>query len=133
MCSLGLRRAHRLWIQTLPLYQPMDTLPLRPSHTSLSQHSSKAQCRARRHKMGQLVADLPEVGACVARRFYEHAGAHLATSGEDSSVEALIEDFVASDYDFQSLVVALVTNDGFRYALPAVIEEPAVGDEEAGQ
>jgi len=84
-------------------------------------------------QMGQLIADLPEVGACVARRFYEHAGAHLATSGEQPSVEGLIEDFVASDYDFQSLVVALVTNDGYRYALPAVSDDPAFSDEEAGQ
>jgi hypothetical protein len=82
-------------------------------------------------EMGQLVADLPAVGACVARRFYEHAGAHLAGSGEDPSVDQLVEDFTASDFDFQSLVVALVTNDGFRFAAAA---DPAVdGEEEAGR
>ncbi len=69
-------------------------------------------------EMGQLVAQLPEVGACIARRFYEHAGGHLATPNEEMAVEALVETFVATNYQFKELVVALVTNDGFRYATP---------------
>ncbi len=75
-------------------------------------------------EMGELIAELPEVGACIARRFYEHGGAHLATSKEGESVDALVERFVASDYDFQALVVALVTNDGYRYASPEQGGEP---------
>ena len=63
--------------------------------------------------MAELVAQLPEVGACIARRFYEHAGAHLAGKGDEGSVEELVTDFVASDYDFKDLVLALVTNDGY--------------------
>lgn len=70
-------------------------------------------------EMGQLVAELPEVGACIARRFYEHAGAHLATGNEEVAVEALVESFVGTSYQFKQLVIALVTNDGFRYAVPA--------------
>ena len=31
-------------------------------------------------------------------------------------MQELVDTFVASDYDFRSLVVALVVNDGFRYA-----------------
>jgi len=69
--------------------------------------------------MSELVASLPEVGACIARRFYEHAGAHLAGSGDKGSVDDLVADFVASDYRFKDLVLALVTNDGYRYATPA--------------
>jgi hypothetical protein len=79
-------------------------------------------------EMGKLIGGLPEVGACVARRFFEHAGGHLAGPGDDKSVATLVDDFVASDFDFKQLVVALVTNDGYRYATPvdaaADSEEP---------
>ncbi|HTJ80166.1 MAG TPA: DUF1588 domain-containing protein, partial [Polyangiaceae bacterium] len=69
-------------------------------------------------EMGELVAELPEVGACVARRFYEHAGAHLAGSGEEVAVDELVKSFVSSNYDFKTLVISMVTNEGFRYAAP---------------
>jgi hypothetical protein len=68
--------------------------------------------------MAALVASLPNVGACIARRFYEHAGAHLAGSSDEAAVETLVDDFVAKDYSFQQLVLALVTNDGYRLASP---------------
>ena len=68
--------------------------------------------------MTALIAALPEVGACVARRFYEHGGAHLAGKGDEPSVDALVADFVGSNYTFKELVLALVTNDGYRYASP---------------
>lgn len=70
-------------------------------------------------ELSQLIAELPDVGACVARRFYEHAGGHLAGDGEEGNVEKLVEDFVDSNFDFKAMVVALVTNDGYRYAGPA--------------
>ncbi|NUP05162.1 MAG: DUF1592 domain-containing protein [Polyangiaceae bacterium] len=73
-------------------------------------------------ELAALVAALPEVGACVARRFYEHAGGHLAGDGDDVSVEDLVTNFVDTDYDFKALVVALVTNDGYRYATPSTEE-----------
>lgn len=66
--------------------------------------------------VGAVIAQLPRASSCIARRFYEHAGAHLAGVGEEDAVQALVDRFVASDYDFRSLVVALVVNDGFRYA-----------------
>lgn len=73
-------------------------------------------------EMAALVASLPEVGACVARRFYEHAGAHLAGSGDDRSVDQVIEGFVSHSYNFKELVVTLVSNDGYRYASMPVTE-----------
>jgi len=73
-------------------------------------------------EMGKLVAKLPAVGACVARRFYEHAGGHLARSGEEVAVATLVDAFAASDYDFKTLVVSMVKNDGFRYAMPEKAE-----------
>ncbi len=67
-------------------------------------------------EVGPALAGIPQAGACIARRFYEHAGGHLATEAEEPAVEALVEAFVASDYNFHELVVSLVVNDGFRYA-----------------
>ena len=67
-------------------------------------------------EVGELIAELPEASACIARRFYEHAGGHVAEDGEDEAIDALVDAFVADDYDFRSLVVALVVNDGFRFA-----------------
>lgn len=73
--------------------------------------------------MAALVASLPDVGACIARRFYEHAGAHLAGSSDEAAVETLVDDFVARDYSFKQLVLALVTNDGYRLASPPSTKE----------
>lgn len=70
-----------------------------------------------------LIASLPNVGACIARRFYEHAGAHLAGSSDEAAVETLVDDFVGRNYGFQQLVLALVTNDGYRLASPASTKE----------
>lgn len=71
-------------------------------------------------EVGTVIAELPQASECIARRFYEHAGAHLVESGEKDAVQAVIDEFVLSDYDFRSLVVALVVNDGFRYATAEV-------------
>jgi hypothetical protein len=73
-------------------------------------------------EVGDVIAALPDAAECIAQRFYEHAGAHLVEKGEDDAVEEVVEEFIASDYDFQSLVVALVVNDGFRYASAEVGE-----------
>ena len=73
--------------------------------------------------MADLVGTLPDVGACIARRFYEHAGAHLAGNTDEAAVELLVNDFVSEDYAFKKLVLALVTNDGYRLASPASTKE----------
>jgi hypothetical protein len=67
-------------------------------------------------EMAHFIGELPQAAACVARRFYEHAGAHLATEGEEASVQRVVSAFVDGDHVFRALVVGLVTNDGFRYA-----------------
>lgn len=71
-------------------------------------------------ELGHLVAELPAVGACVARRFYQHATTHLDGPKEQALVDDVIERFVAGDFDFKTLVVEMVASGGFRYAaLPA--------------
>ncbi len=67
-------------------------------------------------EMGALVAAMPNVAACVARRFYQHASGRLDGRSERPAVDRLAEQFVANDYNFKQLVIDLVVNDGFRYA-----------------
>jgi hypothetical protein len=74
-------------------------------------------------ELGELVAEMPAVGSCIARRFYQHANGRLDESSEKRAVEKLVSDFVASDYNFKELVIATVLNDGFRYASPPETEE----------
>lgn len=67
-------------------------------------------------EVGAVMAQMPAASACIAQRFYEHAGAHLVASGERDALQEVVDEFVTSEYDFRSLVVAIVVNDGFRYA-----------------
>lgn len=69
-------------------------------------------------ELGTLMAELPRVGNCIARRFYQHATTHLDERSERAYVDELVEGFVQSDFDFKALVVEMVVNGGFRYALP---------------
>lgn len=66
-------------------------------------------------ELSALVAELPEVGVCIARRFYQHATARLDTKGDRPAVDSLVMSFVESDFDFRALVIDMVINDGFRY------------------
>lgn len=67
-------------------------------------------------EVGAVMAQMPAASACIAQRFYEHAGAHLVASGERDALQEVVDEFVTSEHDFRSLVVAVVVNDGFRYA-----------------
>ncbi len=75
-------------------------------------------------ELGGLMAELDTVGACIARRFYQHATTHLEGSEEEPFVDDLVSAFVASDYDFKALVVEAVVNGGFRYAVAPEEEQP---------
>jgi hypothetical protein len=73
-------------------------------------------------ELGQLMAELTEVGQCVARRFYQHANGRLDDKNERQLVAEVIQSFMASDYNFKELVLATVLNAGFRYAAPPEAE-----------
>jgi hypothetical protein len=80
-------------------------------------------------ELGQLMAELGTVGSCIARRFYQHANGRLDESSEKEAVQKLVQDFVASNYNFKELVIATVLNDGFRYAgLPSTEAETEGGE-----
>jgi hypothetical protein len=74
-------------------------------------------------ELAHLVAELPAVGSCIARRFYQHATTHLDGPKEQALVDGVIASFVAGDYDFKTLVVEMVASGGFRYATAPATED----------
>jgi len=97
-------------------YREVDELGLAIDSTSEIEGTAVASGS----EVGAVIAQLPQASECIARRFYEHAGAHVVQPGEEDAVLEVVDEFIASDYDFRSLVVALVVNDGFRYATAEV-------------
>lgn len=67
-------------------------------------------------ELGLVLADNPEVGACVARRLYRFAVGHLETEGEEAAIVALARRFETSGYRFKELLIEVVLSDGFRLA-----------------
>ncbi len=67
-------------------------------------------------EVGAVIAAMPEVAACVAQRFYQHANGRLDGRSEKAAVDQLADRFVASEYNFKRLVLDMVESDGFRFA-----------------
>jgi hypothetical protein len=65
--------------------------------------------------LGALLAQHPDVAACVVRRFYQHATGALPGAGEAPALGALAGEFRKNGHEFLSLVRAVVTSDAFRY------------------
>ena len=65
-------------------------------------------------ELGELLASQARVGACIVRRFYRHATAHLEERGEKAYVDALAQRFAADGFDFKQRVVETVVSGGFR-------------------
>lgn len=57
----------------------------------------------------------PRVGRCMVKQLYRHAMGRLDEKGEKPALEAIHEKFAASGFRFRELVVALVTNDSYRF------------------
>lgn len=55
------------------------------------------------------------VGNCIAQSFYDFAVARHASSGEQGVVKSISDGFNASGFNFQELVMTVVTSPGFRY------------------
>lgn len=67
-------------------------------------------------ELSRLLKDHPELGPCLARMTYRFATGHLETAGELIILRDLAPAFAQSGFRFQSLIRAIVTSDGFRYA-----------------
>lgn len=67
-------------------------------------------------ELAQLIAGHRDLGACLAKMTYRHATGHKETVGETVTLRGVTEPFVAANFNFDALVVAITTSDGFRYA-----------------
>jgi len=65
--------------------------------------------------LGGVLADQPSAVRCLVRNFFRHAVAHVEVDGEKEAIEKIDEAFAASDYRLKEMVVALVSNEAFRY------------------
>jgi len=74
-------------------------------------------------ELGALLAGMPELGACVARRFYRHGLGHLEERAEEPAIDQLAERFAEGGYRVKDLVAILVESDAFRFASAPAAEE----------
>lgn len=65
-------------------------------------------------ELGALLAQKPDVMACVLRNVFRHATGHVEVSGERAGLEVLDARVAASGYRFKDLLVTLVSSDAFR-------------------
>jgi len=64
--------------------------------------------------LAALLEDEPLVGHCMVTQLFRHAQSRLDTEGEAPLLDDLDARFAAADYDFQSLILEVVTHPGFR-------------------
>ena len=64
--------------------------------------------------LAALLEEDPRVASCMVKQLYRHAQGRLETKGETPALDDLDADFATAQYDFRTLVVALVTHDAFR-------------------
>jgi hypothetical protein len=67
-------------------------------------------------ELGKVLASHPEIGGCQVRNLYRYATGHLEGPGEVITIAELAQKFEQSGYKIKSLLVDIVTSDGFRYA-----------------
>jgi hypothetical protein len=67
-------------------------------------------------ELGAILRGHPRSGACLTRQVYRYATSHVDSDGEAVVLRDLAEAFTQGGHHFQSLVVGVVTSDGFRYA-----------------
>jgi hypothetical protein len=67
-------------------------------------------------ELSRVIAENPKFAQCLTRMVFRHAAGHLESKGEEGSLIAVYESFVASGHDFKKLVTAVVSSDAFRYA-----------------
>jgi hypothetical protein len=70
-------------------------------------------------ELGRLLAQSPHASECLVRNLYRYATGHAEVESEEPLLTGLSERFAQGGHDFQSLMVDLVTSDGFRYVAAA--------------
>lgn len=67
-------------------------------------------------ELGKLLAAHPEIGGCQVKNLYRFGTGHVESAGELGTIATLTQQFEASGYKIKSLLIDIVTSDGFRYA-----------------
>jgi len=65
--------------------------------------------------LGAALAEHPNTVHCIVRNFFRHAVAHVEIEGEEAALEKIDEVFETSGYQLKEMIVALVSNEAFRY------------------
>ncbi len=65
--------------------------------------------------LGSVLAEQPNAVRCMVRNFFRHAVAHVEVDGEKAAIEKIDEAFSTSGYRLKEMIVALVSNEAFRY------------------
>ncbi len=69
-------------------------------------------------QLGELLAKDERVTACLVTQMYRYASSRLDDEGEAGELARMHESFKAGGYQFQSLLLALVQSESFRYFKP---------------
>lgn len=73
-------------------------------------------------ELGDVLAEDPAVGACIARRMFRYGFGHVETRGELPGLFAIEDQFEEQGYGLHELALILVTSDAFRFASPPIGE-----------
>ncbi len=66
--------------------------------------------------LGRVVAEHPNVGACITRSLYRYASGHTESAVQEEEIQELVELFASDGYRVRGLLGELVMSPGFRQA-----------------
>ena len=66
--------------------------------------------------LGRVIADHPNVGACITRSLYRYTSGHTESRYQEEEIQELIEMFASDGYRVRGLLQNIVTSPGFRQA-----------------
>ncbi len=69
-------------------------------------------------ELGALLAADPRTSECLVENLYKYATGRANSSGDAAVIAELAERFAQSGHDLQSLMIDLVSSDGFRFVAP---------------
>ncbi len=69
--------------------------------------------------LAAVLADDERVGRCIVKQLFRHSLGRIDSDGEEPAIDDLDGHFAANGYDFQKMLVTLITHESFRrVALP---------------
>lgn len=78
---------------------------------------------ANARELAEALAVDPRVGPCMVKQLFRHAMGRLDEPSEKPALLAVHDRFEGSGFRFRELLVALVTNDSFRFVAPPKVSQ----------